>query len=286
MDWHKLQQTLYNLDPTDPSEDLAKLRDAAQASAKMSEPRIDYLSESVDVPQGSLTMDRDYSMSDFAALAGIRLDERQKHGDYARGSDPMPKAKPGRTKHPLKDKLVGEAPLDGFARGYQAGQPGGRLGPDAAERAAGNLAGKVTTPSDSKQAQTQKPKAQRVKSSVTGAQLGKQIGVSDPNAFNQAVLKVQQGQPLNRLHQAAMSDAFVKLMAMNPQDTQRIMQLLKRSEARTESQDKPTQKSCGKCGQNTIVNTKKGWYCSSCDTKSTTNESIKDMLYARLANKK
>ena len=264
MDWHKLQQTLYNLDPTDPSEDLAKLRNAAQASAKMSEPRIDYLAESVDVPQGSLTMDRDYSMTDFAALAGIRLDERQKDGDYAKGSDPMPKAKPGRTKHPLKDKLVGEAPLDGFARGYQAGQPGGRFGPDAAERAAGKLAGKVTTPSDSKQAQaqTQKPQAQRIKSSVTGAQLGKQIGVSDPNAFNQAVLKVQQGQPLNRLHQAAMSDAFVKLMAMNPQDTQRIMQLLKRSEARTESQDKPKSYK-----------------------KSTTNESIKDMLYARLANK-
>jgi len=34
---------------------------------------------------------------------------KQKDGDYARGSDPMPKAKPGRTKHPLKGKLVGEA---------------------------------------------------------------------------------------------------------------------------------------------------------------------------------
>jgi hypothetical protein len=41
------------------------------------------------------------------------------------------------------------------------------------------------------------------------------------------------------------------------------MQLLKRSEARTESQDKPKSYK-----------------------KSTTNESIKDMLYASLANKK
>jgi len=36
------------------------------------------------------------------------FNEAQKHGDYARGSDPMPKAKPGRKRHPLKDKLVGE----------------------------------------------------------------------------------------------------------------------------------------------------------------------------------
>jgi ribosomal protein L37AE/L43A len=28
-------------------------------------------------------------------------------------------------------------------------------------------------------------------------------------------------------------------------------------------------KQCGKCGDNTIVNTKKGWYCSNCDNKKT-----------------
>jgi hypothetical protein len=55
-------------------------------------------------------------------------------------------------------------------------------------------------------------------------------------------MKVKQGQPLNRIHQAAMSDAFVKLMAMDPQSTQRVMQLLKRSESQTESQDKSKQK--------------------------------------------
>ena len=35
-----------------------------------------------------------------------------KAGHQAKGKDPMPKAKPGRTKHPLKGKLVGEAQLD------------------------------------------------------------------------------------------------------------------------------------------------------------------------------
>jgi len=34
-------------------------------------------------------------------------------------------------------------------------------------------------------------------------------------------------------------------------------------------EEKKTGKRCGKCGNNTIVNTKRGWYCSNCDTKKT-----------------
>jgi hypothetical protein len=264
MDWHKLQQTLFALDPTDPREDLAKLQAQAGGRGTDVAPAKDYVAESVDVPAGSMPLNLD-SIADFARLAGVRLDEKQKHGDYARGSDPMPKAKPGRTKHPLKDKLVGEedieeGPMDGFARGFQAGQPGGALGPDAAERTVGKVTNKLTNPSG--KPNTNKPQAQKVKGSVTGAQLGKQLGVSDPNTFNQAVQRVKQGQPLNRMHQAAMSEAFVKLMAMDPQSTQRVMQLLKRSEAQVESQDSKNRNSTNK------------------------TESIKDMLYAKLAEKK
>ena len=35
------------------------------------------------------------------------INEKYKHGDYARGGKPMPKAKKGRTQHPLHGKLVG-----------------------------------------------------------------------------------------------------------------------------------------------------------------------------------
>jgi hypothetical protein len=35
------------------------------------------------------------------------MNEKYKHGDYARGGKPMPKAKKGRTQHPLHGKLVG-----------------------------------------------------------------------------------------------------------------------------------------------------------------------------------
>jgi len=114
MDFHALQQKLFELDPTDPREDLAKLQAQAGGNAPAPAPQVDYIAESVSVPEGSLKMDRNYSVSDFAALAGVRLDEKQKMGSagQAKGKDPMPKAQPGRTKHPLKDKLVGEATPD------------------------------------------------------------------------------------------------------------------------------------------------------------------------------
>jgi hypothetical protein len=74
MDWHKLQHKLFEIDPSDLKSDLAKLQAAAQGSAQPTpQPTVDYLNESAKVPEGSLTLDKDYSVSDFAALAGIKL---------------------------------------------------------------------------------------------------------------------------------------------------------------------------------------------------------------------
>jgi hypothetical protein len=44
-----------------------------------------------------------YKTSIYSTL----ISEKYKHGDYARGGQPMPKAKKGRTQHPLHGKLVG-----------------------------------------------------------------------------------------------------------------------------------------------------------------------------------
>lgn len=299
MDWHKLQQTLFALDPTDPKEDLAKLRAAAQGSAvpKASE-TVDYLTESASVPAGSLKIDRDYSVADFAALAGVRIDERQKHGDYARGSDPMPKAKPGRTKHPLKDKLVGEEEVEEtFVDAVKAGANKANYNRLGAVKAGADAMAGGGVKSAAIKAAPQQQQAQKIKSSVTGAQLGRQLGVSDPNAFNQAVMRVKQGQPLGRMHQAAMSDAFVKLMAMSPEETQRVMQLLKRSEAQTEAEKKPMPKPRDPSSQYMQDLRKSGAMGAHKDKKKDTKsgkvkhkgyqyESIKDMLYAKLAEKK
>ena len=107
MDYHALQHKLFAMDPSDPKEDLAKLQAYAQNGGADVPPTKDYVTESVEVPQGSMPLGID-SISDFAALAGVQIDEKQKHADYAKGSDRMPRTEPGRTKHPLKDKLVGE----------------------------------------------------------------------------------------------------------------------------------------------------------------------------------
>jgi len=118
MDFNALQHKLFAMDPTDPAEDLAKLRAQAGGNAPAPAPQVDYIAESAVVPEGSLQMDRNYSVNDFAALAGIRLDEKQKMGSagQAKGKDPMPNtstpSRTGEQPHPLKDKLVGEANPD------------------------------------------------------------------------------------------------------------------------------------------------------------------------------
>ena len=121
MDWHKLQHTLFALDPTDPREDLAKLKSAAQGgAATQTSETVDYITESASVPEGSLSLDKEYSVSDFAALAGITLTESQKTGSAGqlKGKDAIKKNPAGTTKNPTKDKLVGEDWKDA----YQAGK--------------------------------------------------------------------------------------------------------------------------------------------------------------------
>ena len=114
MDFHALQHKLYKMAPSNAAEDLAKLKAAASGGAVSDiPPTKDYVNESIEVPEGSMPLGID-NISDFAKLAGVAVNETQKNGDYARGKDPMPKAEPGRTKHPLKDKLVGEADDDAF----------------------------------------------------------------------------------------------------------------------------------------------------------------------------
>ena len=121
MDFNALQHKLFALDPSDPAEDKKKLAAQAQGLPQESVENVEIMPQkSVDIMEGTMPLEID-SLTDFAALAGVRLDEKQKMGSagQAKGKDPMPKAEPGRTKHPLKDKLVGEAP-----QGFKAGVKG------------------------------------------------------------------------------------------------------------------------------------------------------------------
>lgn len=114
MDFHALQHKLFEMDPSDPRDDLRKLQAQAHGGAADVPPAKDYVAESVEVPQGSMPLGLD-SIADFAALAGVTINETQKMGSagQAKGRDSMPRTstpslKTGEQPHPLKDKLVGE----------------------------------------------------------------------------------------------------------------------------------------------------------------------------------
>jgi hypothetical protein len=119
MDYNALQHKLFAMDPTDPAEDLAKLRAQAGGDAPAPAPKVDYITESAEVPEGSLQMDRNYSVADFAALAGVSEGQKTGSAGQAKGKDPMPKTSTpsasGEQPHPLKDKLVGEGEEDRIA---------------------------------------------------------------------------------------------------------------------------------------------------------------------------
>ena len=119
MDYNALQHKLFAMDPTDPAEDLAKLKAQAGGNAPAPEAKVDYITESASVPEGSLQMDRNYSVADFAALAGVSEGQKTGSAGQAKGKDPMPKTSTpsasGEQPHPLKDKLVGEGEEDRIA---------------------------------------------------------------------------------------------------------------------------------------------------------------------------
>jgi hypothetical protein len=119
MDFHDLQQKLFDIEPTDRAADKAKmLADLGGQPQESVQVPQNIVQESVDVPQGSLQMDKDYSMSDFAALAGVSLTEgKQKTGSAGqlKGKDAITKSTtPGgnESPHPARNKLVGEAEED------------------------------------------------------------------------------------------------------------------------------------------------------------------------------
>jgi hypothetical protein len=72
MDFHNLQRKLFNIEPSNPAEDLAKLKAQASGGAPTAAPAVPTpVAESYNVKEGSLQMDKNYSLDDFAALAGV-----------------------------------------------------------------------------------------------------------------------------------------------------------------------------------------------------------------------
>ena len=86
MDWNALQHKLFAMDPADPAEDIRKMTQMANQPAPEVKTETPHLSESVtNIPEGTMPVDKDYSINDFAKLAGVQLNEASpldalKHG--------------------------------------------------------------------------------------------------------------------------------------------------------------------------------------------------------------
>lgn len=255
MDWNKLQHTLYNLDPVDPRKELEQLRKIAQTPVATEE--VNLVNESYNIKPGSMPLGID-SVNDFAALAGIRLDEKkQKDADQVRGSEPMPKAKKGRTEHPFKDRLVGEA--DAPSSFAQAAKQGIQRGLDSPNWAKDKIQQKLGLDVGAKST----PVPKKGNSKLQPNRLAQLIPVDNPQNFVTALRKTQQAgsQPLSRNEVTALADAFTKLLEMDPKETSRVMQALRQMQVSTAPAAGPT------------------------PTESIQRESIKERLYRELRNK-
>ena len=133
-DFYKLSAKMKDLFPSDPAADKQALLQMANAPAPDAPQTKDYITESVQVPQGSMPLGID-NVSDFAKLAGITESQKTGSAGQAKGSDPMPTAEPKRTTHPLKDKLVGEEDIDVRALTPAASTVGGAIDPEMDESA-------------------------------------------------------------------------------------------------------------------------------------------------------
>lgn len=109
-DFYKMSAMMKDLFPSNPQADKEALMNMAGKTPESAEPTKNYIQESAPVAEGSLAMDKNYSINDFAKLAGIQLNETQKEGPAGqlKGKDAIAKQPAMTTKNPTQDKLVGE----------------------------------------------------------------------------------------------------------------------------------------------------------------------------------
>jgi hypothetical protein len=194
MDWHKLQHTLFKLDPTDPREDLAKLQQSAGKPAD-NIPTIDYINESVEVPSGSMPLNID-NVSDFARLAGIQT----KQIVNEENDDTKKKSSFGQN----------------FAKGFQAVQKGGALGPDAVS----NIVGKALTPGDSDKNKTSN-QTNKIPRGLVDKNREKDLAA--------AIALINQNQSVTDVNQQRALAAAFRTLLNNPQQASKLLTSLKDS---------------------------------------------------------
>lgn len=230
MDWYKLQHKLFEMDPVDPQQELARLK--AAATQQQTEPSKDLIIESYEIKPGSMPLGID-SIRDFAALAGVRIDEKQIKGvaGQARGSDPIPKAEAGRTKHPLKDKLVGED----FASSYKHARD--NYNKLSLFRGSGNSGSSASSYGYRSASPATKNSQPDISGNVN--HMARLLQISDIQRFSSAVVKASQGSSLTNIEKQLLGEAFEKLLIMQESKKKEVFRSLLGLAPRQAS--KPTQ---------------------------------------------
>ncbi len=118
-DFYKMSSMMKDLFPSNPEDDKKALMNMVNRAPEEVANK-DYIAETASVKEGSLSMDKDYSITDFAKLAGVT--EAQKTGPEGqlKGKDAFTKSStPGgnESPHPARDKLVGEKDTNDLRRG-------------------------------------------------------------------------------------------------------------------------------------------------------------------------
>ena len=273
MDFNALQHKLFALDPSDPAEDMRKLAESAGSEAqKNAAPDVNYVQESVEVQEGTMPVEGDYSLNDFAALAGVTLNESQKTGSAGqlKGKDAIKKQPAGTTKNPTRDKLVGEdeKPMSGwdaFDRGRKNSNNLGAIGLGA-DDIMKKIRGDGTKGDSKSNSDTSKPKQS-----------------SAPRASK------SQWQQFLKKHTVALQQ-----IAADPKKTQRFETWLDKWNEDIEEENKGLYHNVNKrkkagtsrSKDHPKAPTDKAWKDAAKTAKTESVESIKEMLYRKLNSKK
>ena len=103
-----------DLFPSNPEDDKKALMDMVNKAPEEVATK-DYIAETASVKEGSLSMDKDYSITDFAKLAGVTEVQKTGPEGQLKAKDAFTKSStPGgnESPHPARDKLVGEEDND------------------------------------------------------------------------------------------------------------------------------------------------------------------------------
>jgi hypothetical protein len=119
--------------------------------------------------------------------------------------------------------------VEPFRKGFDAVQQGGKFGPDALSRYFKNL-GKPNKDDNKKNTNNQT----KLRGNLSATELADTLNIENKEAFTRAMQSLKNGKTIantDREANKALATGFIRLMQMNPQETQKIMKMLQRVRA-------------------------------------------------------